>query len=175
MRTILQEYHRSFFASLDPDQTELVWSKVIEVWPGDMRPFSSICPTCGEDLFEFCRDAGLDHARVVLALAREHEPLGVGAIETLVGQPIKPWAASVQAKAGVPTPVAPPPQVAPTDVRVVLSINITNPHREGTTAWAEFNRWEVGKTMGQLIQKGMSRRAARRGPRNGWITLGNKE
>lgn len=172
MRTLLQERHRPLFANLAPDQTALVWSRVTEAWPGDLRPFKDQCPVCGEELFEICRNAGLDHARVVLSMAREIEAPGVKAIEALVGHPILPWAASVEAATALGQParvVASPP---PRDTRVVVSVAPGNPHHPGSKAHADYAKWRVGKTIDELVQCGMSKRAARRGPRRGWVVLG---
>lgn len=178
MRTVLQERHRPLFANLNIFQTELVWNKVVETWPGDMRS-KTYQPTCGEELFVVCRDAGLDHARVVLSMAREHSLMGVAAIETLVGKPIAPWAATVaaqaQAQAGVVAPAPAAPPSPPKTRRVVLSVCPVNPHRPGTVAHTEFAKWRVGATLDELLQKGMQPRAIRRGPRRGWVVLGDEE
>lgn len=181
MRTMLQERHRPYFISLNSEQMDLVWRRVVEAWPVDMREFLGTPPGCPTNLFETCRMAGLDHARVVLALAREHGTLGRSTIETLVGHPIVPWAETVEA-ARPPSPnrfVIPPIKEGEEDSElqktldrsIVISVQEENPHREGTRAWTEYRRWVVGKTVGELIQRGMSRRAARRGPRNGWVKV----
>lgn len=182
MRTMLQERHRPLFSSLNHEQMDLVWQRVVQAWPADMRGFLGNPPDCPTKLFETCREAGLDHARVVLSLAREYDLVGRATIEALVGRPIVPWAATVEAA----RPAPPRPVKAQEDDEegegeesggshldrmVVVSVNPVNPHREGTKAWREYNRWVVGKTVAELLQKGMSRRAARRGPRNGWVIL----
>jgi hypothetical protein len=174
VRTMLQERHRPLFSALAPEQMTLVWDRVVRAWPTDMRQFLGTTPNSPEGLFEVCRDAGLDHARVVLSLATEYDTVGRGTIETLVGHPIVPWATTVAAENNLRNPPKLPPvytQSLP-DQRVVLSVNPVNPHREGTTAWAEYRRWVVGKTVDELLRGGMSRRAMRRGPRNGWVVLG---
>lgn len=174
MKTMLQERHRPLFASLAPEQMALVWNRVVEAWPADMRKFLGSEPSSPGDLFEVCREAGLDHARVVLSLAREIQPLGITAIETLVGRPILPWAATVEAEERIRNPPkarpAPPP-VKPPDARMVELVQKPNPHREGTGMWKAYEKWEVGKTVGELTQRGMPARSIRRDVRHGYVVV----
>ena len=172
MPTLLRERHRPFFMSLTEDQVALVFDRVTKTWPADFRTYPmDHPPRAPVELFETCQRAGLDHARVVMAMATVSSDTGRSAIETLIGKPIEPWCPPD------PAPMAAPvashrPAAAPTgDNRVVLEIKATNPHREGSTAWKEFNMWRVGATVGELLQKGLSRRGMRRGFRNGWIVV----
>lgn len=173
MRTQLQERHRPLFASLDESQMHLVWDRVVAAWPGDMRKFVGSPPDSPGGLFETFRDAGLDHARVVLSLAREYEPFGRQVIETLVGHPIIPWAESVEARAPAPPVKKTDAVVAKEpDARVVLEVAEANPHREGTGAHKAYQKWRVGATIGELVQKGMPARSVRRDVRHGHVKLG---
>jgi hypothetical protein len=172
VRTILEDRHLSRFTSLDAAQTARVWACVHAAWPEDVGP----APEEVRDpalLFQLCRGAGLDHARVVLALAREHDAVGTAAIAALVGRPIAPWvppAPAVPAPAPQPAqPTAGGPYAA--DSRRVLAVAPSNPHRPGTDAHADYLRWRVGHTLAQHVAAGMPRRALRRALRNGWIVV----
>lgn len=175
MRTVLTERHQPRFAGLTPEQTCRVWHCVCAAWPEDLgNPAEEVSDPAL--LFEICRGAGLDHARVVLALAREHDAVGRGAIECLVGRPIACWAPAVVAPLPSPAPAAVPPSGPPAgpyaaDARVVRAVAPGNPHRPGTTAHADYARWRVGRTLAQHVAAGMSRRALRRGLRMGWVEV----
>lgn len=179
MRTMLQERHRPAFAVLTPEQMDLVWGRVVTSWPADMRKFLGSPPSTPGELFETCRDAGLDHARVVLSLAMESNPLGRGTLEALVGRPIAPWAASVEAAQMIhhvnvngderPKKVA-APRSAP-DTRVVVEVLEPNPHREGTAMWKAYKKWRVGASIVELSQTGMPARSIRRDIRHGYIKV----
>jgi hypothetical protein len=175
MRTMLQERHRHLFSALAPEQMTLVWNRVVQAWPTDMRQFLATPPNNSGGLFEVCRDAGLDHARVVLSLATEYNAVGRGTIETLVGHPIVPWAATVEAEERLRNP--PPvrstvtPAIKVHDARVVISV-APNPHREDTGMYRAYQRWVVGAVVGDLLQRGMPSRSVRRDIRHGYVVVG---
>jgi hypothetical protein len=171
MRTMLEDRHLPHFTALDAEQTRRVWACVRAAWPADVDATESI-----EDpvqLFQACRGAGLDHARVVLALARQHDAVGTAAIAALVGRPIAPWLPPAPVVAA-PVPVAAlatPSGAYAADSRVVLAVAPSNPHRPGTDAFEDYARWRVGRTLAQHVAAGMPRRALRRGLRNGWVVV----
>lgn len=154
MRTMLQERHLPKFQALSPDIAALVCARLVANGglPVHQTPVES-----GEQLFEVCREQGLDHAGVVLSLARETSSQGISAITTLVGRPISPWAASTADKAAAAAPkprgVA-APRAHETDPLVVVFVP-ANPKRPGTEGWTRFELWKVGYTVAELKAEGL--------------------
>lgn len=99
--TILQERHRAGFTQLDPEEAGYVWNQVTNRWKSDIRRYFSsrevqYVPVSGSELFDLCRDIGLDQCRVILAFAGQNgraRPI----IEKLMGHAIVPWAETVEA------------------------------------------------------------------------------
>jgi hypothetical protein len=197
MQTMLQERHRPLFAALAPDEVEFVWNQVHQRWPEDTRGFYLAVPD-PYDLFTLCQTAGLDHARVVLSLANLNgaaRPV----IEKLIGRPIRPWAATVEAEtlareeargaarqqgaqpagtgpattlpASRPAPLATSRAPGKTDSRVVLAV-APNPYKGETAMRSGYECWRVGDTVQACRNRGMGRNNARRDVRRGYVQVG---
>ena len=155
MRTILAERHIPRFAALSPAAAALTYERLKQhnALPLDLP----VQPETGEELYELCKSHGLDHAGVVLTLSRETSPIGLAAIEALVGKPIYPWAAGTAqaALAAQPKPrgVA-VPRVHETDNMIVVHIP-SNPKRPNTAGWERYNIWKVGYTVKELKDQGL--------------------
>jgi hypothetical protein len=183
--TRLQERHRPLFATLTPPEVEYVWDQVTNKWRNDTEKLER--PSTADALFNTCRDAGLDHARVVLSFAGENgdaRPI----IEKLVGRAIVPWGPTVEAAqaeaavaraSGRPSlPGSPPVPRSPTtgpakrsDTRIVAWVRDTNPHRAGCEMAISFDKWRVGETVQQCRDRGVSARNVRRDVRHGHVRL----
>ena len=154
VRTMLQDRHLPKFQALPPDVAALVCQRLIA---NGGLPVHQPTVHSGDELFEVCRERGLDHAGVVLSLARETSHQGLRAIETLVGRPISPWASSTADKAAAATPkprgVA-APRVHETDPMVVVFVP-SNPKRPGTEGWRRFELWKIGYTVAELKAEGL--------------------
>jgi len=173
VRTQLQERHRALFSSLDHNQTTLVWDRVSKAYSTEFSKVGWPPPSNGGEVFEICREAGLDHARVVLSLARESDNFGRGTIEALIGRPIVPWAESVEAANGAGLSyVVSKPQTKREDTRVVVSV-IPNPHKKiGSQMQVDYAYWRVGDTVQECRDRGLSARSVRRDVRHGHVVLG---
>lgn len=167
-QTILQERHLPRFAGLTPPMIHRVVARVAHRWP-DALPPGTPTPETGGALFDLCRGAGLDHARVVLALAGDPDDLGRAIVEQLVGREIVPWAASVEAAqsaaaAGHRGHGAPLRATSrridayatrrKADTRTVLSVADECPHKAGTRAAASWQYWVVGRTVQECRDAG---------------------
>lgn len=157
MRTILDERHQPRFEALSPICASLVLERLKQhcALRTSTGPVSS-----GAELFALCRDAGLDHAGVVLTLATETSRPGLQAIEVLVGHPIVEWSATVAARAAT-APKLPARGVAvqkPRDVdgKFVVSV-VPNPKKPGSATHIRFAQWVVGRTVAQCMSAGLTR------------------
>lgn len=158
MRPLLGDRHAPVFGALSPEQTHLVYGRLMAaraLSPALLRDVPE--PHTGEELLSLCQQARLDHAGVVLTLCRETSQLGVSAIETLVGRPIRPWRETAQAQqAAQPRQVArgaAAPRPRDTDSMVVVS-HVPNPKRPGTAGHARY-LWRVGALVSELLAEGM--------------------
>lgn len=188
-RTRLEDRHLERFAALTHDQVEMVIASAGALWshdtPGHPPPpdvpvylGSRRWPLAGEDAFHYCQGLGLDMALTILSLAGRPEATARGAVETLHGKPIVPWAASVEAAVAEPQARRGPSGVAPrpapagkTDDRRVLRV-APCPHRDGTDAARSYAGWVVGDTVQACIGRGTTRRSVRRDVRAGHVEVG---
>lgn len=197
-RTKLEERHRPRFAALAPDLVTLVWIAVRTRWSEE--PDFSLARTSrkietADALFEVCRDAGLDHARVVLALAGDGRVEARAAIETLVGRPIRPWVEAVEADGLGPGPrgggtggssgggrypttprLAAPPstprraRAAPVDPRVVKAV-APCPYKPSSARAEAYARWIPGARVDELVAGGLPRRSVCRDVQRGYVAV----
>lgn len=186
MITRLQERHRPLFESLTQDEARYVFARVRARWPRDLCGVAVDAVTNGAALFDACRAAGLDQARVVLALASQRADV---ILEKLVGRPILPWATSVEAKllaaeqaarpgqagrmrtsatAAQAAPVAPPAGAA-----LVVKVVKVNPHKPHSLAEVSYRKWRVGDTVAQCRERGLLAISARRDVRRGYVVVEN--
>lgn len=152
MRTVLAERHRPLLAGMPMEQVRLLHTRLVQhrALRGELarRPVES-----GEELFELAAAAGLDHAGVVLTLARETSPLGLACIERLVGRPVHPWSDTRPALPPRPRGVA-VARVRPESAMVVVSF-VPNPKRPNTAGWERYKIYRVGALVSELVADGM--------------------
>lgn len=155
------------FAALSPDAEALVASALLRRHP-------KLPPYTPGKLFRTCEEAGLDQADVVCALATEHSPLAVQAMEILAGIPVKVGWPCLQGPA--PTPAEPAPAPAPkpnktpksaeaparrvtagtNDPRIITKI-VPNPKRPGSASYDRFALYRDGMTVNEAIAAGVKR------------------
>lgn len=119
----------------------------------------------GTALYEFCDDAGLDQADVVLSLSRDCTKVGVDSIETLIGKPIArvvPPAAKQVVVRGAAKRRG--------DVRKVVAMR-ANPKKPGTMAHARYALYRVGATVDELLAQGLLREDIRYDTKHGYVEL----
>jgi len=165
MRTLLQARHLPAFQALDSASIQRICER---------HGFRHV-PRDGDGLFQLCQTAGLDHARTVLALARETDDTGVRAIETLVGRPITRWTppAPGASSRGVVTRER-NARTAPTSSvghLVVLAV-VPNPKKPGSASHDRFSKWVVGQTVQQCMAAGLTRGDVTWDMERGFVTLG---
>lgn len=188
MITYLQERHRPLFESLTTPEIDFVWTCVTKRWPADTHAFTQP-PVNPEELFTACKLSGLDHARVILSFASMNgsaRPV----LEKLIGAPIKPWAASVEAAQetaaaaagqGASSPatqgraqghqgLAAHRRPAKVDTRVVVAV-APQPHRVGSLMHTSYEHWSVGDTVQQCRDRGVIAMGARRDIRRGYVKV----
>lgn len=177
MSAYLSERHHPQFTALAPAEAQLVWNRITQRWPDDTRAVRQP-PADGDELFDDCQLCGLDQVRVVLSVADLGNDTGRTVIEKLIGRPIIPWAASVEAKQDDPCDVCdgPAAQAArhrkqPPDTRIVLSVG-PQPHTPGTLIHASYECWRVGDTVQQCRVRGVVRNGVRRDVLHGHVRLG---
>jgi hypothetical protein len=179
--TILQDRHLPRFQALTAEQCLRVLVRVDSWLP------ASGTPVDGSLVFSHCRGLGFDQARVVLALARESDDVGRGAVECLVGRPISPWIPEemsclrpgplpqiIDGKIVFATPheaSAPRPPSRQQDMRVVIS-KAANPKKKNTDAWDGYEAWVVGETVEAARARGLSTKAITVDVERGWVVLG---
>ncbi len=108
---------------------------------------------------------GLGQADVVLALLRGPEDLHACA-EALVGR-------AIEILPGVDLGRPPPPaapEVPAADRRRVAAV-APNPRLPTTGSFHRFKHFRVGRTVAQLLTRGVTRRDIREAQRNGWVRL----
>ncbi len=176
-RTVLEDRHLPRFESLTQEGAQLVLARLRErgALPLSRHGVPIVDgPTDGCSLFAVCRDAGLDHAGVVLSLAAETTPAGIAAIEALVGRPIQHWSRSATASAAA----APRPQ--PRGVAVqrpksydhlrIVSV-VPNPKKPGSATYLRFANWAVGRTVAECMSAGLTRADADWDISRGFVVL----
>ena len=176
---MLSETYRPLFTSLTPPEVSLVWSAITNMWhlPNRVSP-----PADPDSLFETCRNAGLDHASVVLSLAGRNGPAR-SVIEKLIGKPIQHWAESVEAaKAEVSIQLAEAKKqgaekllrhrmmARAADTRIVMSV-APQPYREGSMMHHYYQRWRVGDTVEACKQRGLPRWSVSRDIERGHVKV----
>jgi len=157
MRTMLGERHMPMFAALEVPEAHLVYSRLMAARA--LPPELCVAePQSGEELFGLCQRAGLDHAGVVLTMARETSDIGMSAIAHLVGRPIAAWQRAVSERQAA----APPPVrrgVAAVQPRaehsMVVVSHVPNPKKAGSAGWERYNLWQVGALVSECIAAGM--------------------
>lgn len=116
-------------------------------------------------------DKGLGQADLVLCLLRirdAHKTMRHAVeehITSLIGQ-------AIQACPSCLLHYNPPSKItrSPDDRRLV-HVTPVNPRQEGTDAHMRWCEYRVGRTIGQLIIRGVTKRDIRRAVRNGWIRV----
>lgn len=155
------EKYRSNFGALAPEQVHRV-AEAVTARHGLMEVPDA---PSGVVLWRFCEEAHLDHAAVVLSLARDSSPVGVAAIETLVGRPIT-------------RVVAPPPKKSRvrgaakrrSDTRTVAWV-ADNPKKPGSAAHARFALYAVGSTVDEALAAGVRAEDVRYDLAHGYIRV----
>lgn len=110
------------------------------------------------------REKGLGHADLVLCLLRLNSPASIHFAELLVGKPIV-YGPSFR----LSWPSNGKPSVfADRTPRVVYVVD-ENPRLNKTKAKARFDHFRVGRTLAQLIARGVTRRDIRKAERRGWV------
>ena len=154
MRVQLAERHFPKFLALTAEETSLVQQRLVSAKV--LKKDDSI--NTGEELFHKCRSAGLDHAGVVLTLARETSPVGLSAIEHLIGHPIVHWhknarlnqeTSTINKLRGVAVP-----RERPENTMVVVAF-VPNPKKQNTAGWERFKLWKLGSTVAECVAAGM--------------------
>ena len=102
--------------------------------------------TSGLELWQFCEEAGMDQADVVMSLARDCTVDGVVCIETLLGRPIVRAVPKPPRRAARPRGAARPR----TDGRRVVRVH-PNPKRPGTKSYERFALYQEGLTVTETI------------------------
>jgi len=146
------------FASLnDADAmfvAECVRQRYTKFVPAEAGPYES-----GTELFHHLDAYGYDQADVVLSLARQTAPEAVR-ILTLLIQPhtierVPLGMTAEVAAAPKPAHTLPTQNRARQDNRVVAYV-APNPKRQGSASYARYEAWEVGKTVTQCREAGVS-------------------
>ena len=109
--------------------------------------------------------AGLCQADIVLALLRGPERFHP-CIESLVGRPVQRLP-GVQIR---PLPTTVTPEVPAADRRRVLSV-APNPRLPTTPSFQRFREFRVGRTVAQLLRRGVTRKDIREALEHSWVTL----
>lgn len=142
-------------------------------------------PATGEGLWEVCREAGLDAADLVCAVAGDASALAHDVLERLAGRRIErlpPGIRTTCPVTGRPIPqeqselplTAPPPptrRATRADPRVVLAV-APNPKRPGSAAHARYSAWRTGATVDECLAAGLTAEDVRWDTRRGYVTLG---
>jgi hypothetical protein len=151
----MHERYQPNFAALTTDEARLAWSSV--VYAG--LPLPPLPPDVdGPELFERCRGT-IHQADVVLSMARRDDLLALSTLEKLVGHPIvrrlpPPPASPIRPRLGRPRSLVTGSKQRQ-DRREVSAIS-ANPKRPGTKAHERFALYEVGKTVRQLLEAGLT-------------------
>lgn len=156
----LEKYH-THFAALDQDRAHYVAEAVTR---RHHLPEVPDTPN-GDTLYEFCADAGLDQADVVMSLSRDCTAIGVDSIETLIGKPIRrvtpPPAKKVVVRGAAKRRA---------DDRKVVAM-VSNPKKPGTMAHARYALYRVGATVDELLAEGLLREDIRYDTKHGFVEL----
>lgn len=152
--------HQPLFAALSPTEVARVARRMEQdlVLP---RTLGVPATADWRWLYDQCVEAGLDHAACVLPLCREHDDIGLSALQKLAGCSIRVWK---------PRDTPRPPQVvreaSGRTVRVesggfhmgqvVLRV-VPNPKKPGSATWHRFQHWRAGDTVGECMSRGMTR------------------
>ena len=154
MRTLLQDYHRPYFERLSVAEIGLIADHL-------RRRRGLNIPQCedGVELFLKCQEQGLDQAGIVLTFVDDYTPLGVAALEKLIGKPIQQIKLAKDPR--IPSPVRQTPaserpaKPASAIGHLVVMSFIPNPKRANTAGWERYNLYKVGQTVDQHIGRGM--------------------
>ena len=175
MRPVLQDRHLVRFQALPVSVVPLVVRhlRTSRANPATRQvDYSSV--VTGEDLWRVCRDAGLDHAGIVLTIAHETSLDGLSAIESLVGRPVRPWAATArEQQAALPRPAARGVAVVRerlSDLQVVSAVG-PNPKKPGSSTHLRFAHWVVGRTVSDCMRAGLTRADVDWDVSRGFVTL----
>jgi hypothetical protein len=156
-RPRLQERHRVLFESLTSTEVARAATRMEQdmVLP---RRLGVPHHADGHWLFEVCRREDLDHASCVFPLCREHDDIGVSALEKLVGKPINVWRPAhrtpTRTSQAASKPATGAGNFSPT--QVVLSV-VSNPKKVGCAAWHRYRHWVVGETVQACMARGLTR------------------
>lgn len=118
---------------------------------------------------------GLHQADLVLCLLRirdAHSALRSAVeshITTLVGSAIRACPSCLQLYNA--RPVKPQDEPRNSDDRRITYVSPVNPRQEGTDAHMRWREFRVGRTIGQLVVRGITKRDIHRAARNGWIKI----
>lgn len=112
------------------------------------------------------RRARLGQADLVLCLLRIGTQTARAFVERLIGRPI-------QVSRPIELHYRRANDSAPRIVRVprITHVVPVNPCRKSTRFWSHFSLFKVGRTIAQLIARGVTRREVRLAQRRGWIVV----
>ena len=124
----------------------------------------------GEPLFEGLQARGVFQADLVMVLLSAGTPAARSAAEVLVGRPVtvgRPALSGPSVLEELEGLAAPP---GPDD-RVIVAV-VRNPRLPTTPSFQRFRQFRVGRTVSQLLARGVTRRDLREALQHGWVTLG---
>lgn len=169
----MQERYEAIFRGMSREQA---WRTYEILTRERVIPWNPV-PTDGPSLYTCLRQHGIDQARVVFALGREFDQLGVGIIEHVVGKPIvrQRTSAPVLTRDGKPArasggPSRPPPTRAE-DSHVILEV-APNPKKPGSSTFERYKHWEVGITVAEAMRRGLTRADVNWDIERGFVKIG---
>lgn len=164
--------YQTHFSNLSPEHVAHVTAAVSarHAWPEPPTLVSGI------ELWQFCQDAGLDQADVVVSMADDATPLGVVCIETLIGHPIVRGGVG---GAKTPQQRTPPRTRQPrgaavrrSDPRVIVEI-APNPKKPGSLSHARYALYVVGMSVDAALAAGVRQEDIRYDSSRGFIKFGD--
>ncbi len=162
--------YRDRFVSLSPEAVSLVWQKVTSRRGWQQPPLATATPADGVSLHNILMLAGVCHAEVVMALARETGELAEVTIAALIGHPIVRRVPGVE----VIEVQQPRPQRNRTQRSDPRKIHLRVegcPKKPGTAAWNLWHLYQEGMTVDEYMAAGGTRAAVRYDSDHGYIEL----
>lgn len=162
----IQRYHENF-TRMSPQQAHVL---AVALQPRLPLPADA----SSETIYTTARDAGYDHARVVLSLARTTDPDGIGAVETLIGKPIvhgpRPVILPTVKKPAASYKLVVAPKSSELLSKIVRSVK-DNPKRPGSEAHVRYAHWAVGETVAECIRRGLTMGDAKYDTSHGFVEV----
>lgn len=162
----MQDRYAATFRSLSREQAFRVRDVLVRE---RVIPWNPV-PTDGSSLLTCLQMHGVDQARVIFAMGREYDALGVSAIEHIIGKAIvrrRPPESLAPGRAG---PSRPPPSRAE-DQHVVRSV-APNPKKAGSATYDRYKHWEVGVTVAECMRRGLTRADVSWDVERGFVVVG---